>query len=122
MAHLGISVSEIDGAIQDVHLDATGNLAMVRDAKAVGQHAKQRLKTFEGEWFLNSNIGVAWIPQILGSNYDPALSESVIKSVIAQTDGVTEITSFSVKFNKQRRELAASAITVGTIYDSEVTL
>lgn len=122
MAHLSISVKEINSAIQDVYLSADGNLAMVSDAEAVGQHVKQRTKAFKGEWFLNSDVGVPWLADILGKGYDPALAESVIKSVVRKTDGVTEITSFSVRFNKIRRELAASSISINTVYDTEVTL
>lgn len=103
-------------------MDQSGNLATVSDAEAVGQHAKQRLMAFRGEWFLNSQIGVPWIPEILGSSFDPALAESVIKASIKRTDGVEEITTFSARFNKQRRELSGFNISVRTIYDTEVSL
>lgn len=125
MTHIGIALNEPDytnGGIPDVYMGTDGNLATVTDAQAVGQHAKQRIKAFKGEWFLNANVGVPWLTDILGKGYDPALAESVIKSVVKKTDGVTEITSFSVKFERQKRALAASAITVATIYDQETDL
>lgn len=122
MSHIGISLKEINGAIQDVHLAPDGNLAMVKDAEAVGQHAKQRVMTFKGEWFLNSDVGVPWLTQLLGKGYNPALAESIIKAVIKKTGGVTAITTFSVRFNKVRRQLSAFDITVKTIYDNEVQL
>lgn len=122
MSHIGIGLKEIDGAIQDVHLSVDGNLAMVKDAEAVGEHAKQRVMTFKGEWFLNSDVGVPWLTQLLGKGYNPALAESIIKSTIRKTGGVSAITSFSVRFNKVRRQLSAFDITVKTIYDNEVQL
>mgnify|MGYP000135562922 FL=1 len=85
MSHLGIALNQEeweDGGIPDVYMGADGNLATVIDAEAVGQHAKQRIKAFSGEWFLNSDVGVPWLSDILGRNYDPVLSESIIKSVI----------------------------------------
>ena len=122
MPHLGISLKEINGAIQDIHLDDDGNLAMVHDAEAVGQHVKQRTKAFKGEWFLNVNVGVPWLTDILGSGYNPALAESVIKSVVQKTDGVTGITSFKASFNPALRELSATNITIVTTYDQEIQL
>ncbi|MDT9694263.1 hypothetical protein Q5762_39210, partial [Streptomyces sp. P9(2023)] len=63
----------------DLYLDANGNLGLVYNAEAVGQHARQRLMTYEGEWFLDKTAGVPWIREILGSAYDAVLAESVIK-------------------------------------------
>ena len=119
MSHIGISVKEIDGNIQDIHLGADGGLAMVFDSEAIGQHAKQRTKTFKGEWFLNSDVGVPWLTEILGQGYNPALAEAVIKSVIQKTDGVTEIVTFSVVFDRSVRNLKTSNIEIKTIYNEE---
>lgn len=122
MSHKGISTKANEHGIHDIHLDETGNLAMAFDAEIVGQHARQRTMAFKGEWFLNADVGVPWLEQIMGKAYDPAMAESVIKAVIKKTDGVTRITSFSVSFNRVRRELAASSISVMTEYDQEVEL
>lgn len=46
-------------ASNDLVLDETGSLVLVRDAEAVGQHARQRLMMFRGEWFLDPEAGVA---------------------------------------------------------------
>jgi hypothetical protein len=110
----------IDQITNDLFLTGDGNLATVIDAEAVGQHVRQRLSTFSGEWFLDTAAGVPWLDQILGKSYDPALAESVVKSVILDTDGVTEITSFSVAFDKATRGLLIRSVEVGTIFDEEV--
>lgn len=122
MNHLGISMKEIDGNIQDIHLDETGNLAMVFDSEAIGEHAKQRTMTFRGEWFLNSNVGVPWLSDIMGREYNPALAEAIIKSTVKRTDGVRSVDSFSIRFVNSRRELAASNITISTVYNEAVRL
>jgi len=103
-------------------LDASGNLALVRDAEAVGQHVRQRLMTHEGEWFLDNQAGVPWVRDILGREYDPVMAESVLKAEILDTDGVTEITSFSVRFDHEVRGLSAFDIDVLTVYDQEVSV
>lgn len=117
MSHLGVAIKEVDGAIQDVYLDSTNNLAIVVDAEAIGQHVKQRTKTFQGEWFLNSRIGVPWINNVLGRNFDTALAEAVLKSVIRKTNGVTSIESFSARFDSGTRNLITDNTTIKTIYD-----
>lgn len=119
MTHFGLS---IDPATNDLHLDASNNLATVTGAHAVGQHVRQRLKTFEGEWFLDTTAGVAWIGQLLGQNYDPALAEAVVKAEILDTDGVVEIEGFSVGYNRGKRELKIQDIAVRTIYDETVQI
>lgn len=115
----GLSLKREGNAPADLHLDSKGNLVMVHDAEAVGQHARQRLMTFEGEWFLDRTAGVPWIRDILGGQYDPVLAESVIKAEILDTDGVVEINSFSVRFDRSVRGLSAFDIEVLTEYDEE---
>lgn len=112
----------LDPLTNDLFLDGAGNLALVGNAEAVGQHARQRLQTYQQEWFLDTTAGVPWLSGILGSGYDPALAESVVKAELLDTDGVTEITSFSVRFDRSTRGLIISSIDVLTDYDEEVSL
>lgn len=122
LPRVGLALKKNDKGIADVYLDGTGNLAMVRDTEAVGQHAEQRLMAHQGEWFLNKDVGVPWVRDLLGKGYDPILAESVIKATILDTDGVTAIRSFKVRFNQQKRELETFDIEVRTEYDEEVKL
>lgn len=114
--HIGLA---LDPATNDLFLRPNGELAVVRNAEAVGQHVRQRLKTFSGEWFLDTTAGVPWLDEILGRGYDPALAEAVIKGEVLDTDAVTEITSFSVRFDRQRRALEAFGISIITEYDQQ---
>ena len=117
--HIGLA---IDPATNDLFLRPNGELAVVRNAEAVGQHVRQRLKTFSEEWFLDTTAGVPWLDEILGRGYDPALAEAVIKGEVLDTDAVTEITSFSVRFDRQRRALETFGISIITEYDQEVRI
>ncbi|MCO6407371.1 hypothetical protein [Hoeflea alexandrii] len=108
---------DIDQTTNDLQLAADGNLSLATEAKAVGQHGRQRLQTYSGEWFLDNTAGVPWLDQILGRAYDPALAESVVKSELLDTDGVTEITSFSVSFDKATRGLLIRDVEVLTMFD-----
>ena len=112
----------IDQHTNDLFLAADGNLAVATDAEAVGLHARQRLQTFSGEWFLDTSCGVPWLDEILGRTYDPALSEAVVKAELLGTDGVEEITSFSVSFDRATRGLVIRSIKVLTMFDEEVAI
>jgi len=122
MSHQTISMRPNDQGIHDLYLNEDGSLAMAFDADAVGQHTRQRTMAFKGEWFLNANVGVPWLQDIMGKSYDPALYESLVKSVVKKTDGVRKITSFSIKFNRVTRGVDASRISILTVYDEVVEL
>ena len=117
MSHIGIAIDQETG---DIGLDADGNLSMVTGAHAVGQHVRQRLGFFQGEWFLDTTAGVPWLDDILGRRYSPALAEAVVKAEILATHGVTEITSFSVSFAQRTRGLVIRDVEVLTTYDERV--
>ena len=119
MSHVGLG---IDPTTNDLYLDASNKLALVRDAKAVGEHVRQRLMTYTGEWFLDTTTGVPWLDEIMGKGYDPALAEAVVKEKILDTHGVKEITSFSVTFDYALRRLNIRDIAVLTVYDQEVSV
>lgn len=106
----------------DIYLSNDGNLKIVEDAEAVGQHVRQRLMTFEGEWFLDSEAGVTWLSEVLGFKYDPIIAEALTKTEILNTDGVTDIESFSVRFDRDIRGLKSDNISVKTDYDERVSL
>lgn len=114
--HVGISIHP---ETNDWHFEG-GNLVMATGAKAVAQHIRQRLRAFQGEWFLDTTAGVPWLAELLGKQYDPTMAEAVVKAEILDTDAVTEITSFSVGFEKNRRELRIRNVEVLTTYDKEV--
>lgn len=122
MSHFAFSLAPNDDDIYDLHLTNTGDLATVNDAEAVGQHARQRLMTYYGEWFLNTTVGVQWLDEIMGKKYDPALAEAIIKDELLGTDGVTGAEGFSVSFARTRRELVVNQILVSTVYDEVVQL
>jgi hypothetical protein len=104
---------------------ATGDtdLLLVDGRDAIGQHLAQRLKTFLGEWFLDLRIGVPYFQQVMVKNPDPLVLDSVFKSEIINTPGVTELLSFDLKIDAGSRllQLSFSAATDdGVITFSEV--
>jgi hypothetical protein len=117
MKHIGLF---LDQDTHDLAFDQAGNLMMATGSEAIGQHVRQRLMVFEGEWFLDREAGTPWLQQIMGKPYSPALAEAVVKAQIMGTPGVREITSFSVSFTRDVRRLNIRDIMILTIYDEEV--
>ncbi len=119
---IGLALRSESDKPADLYTDDSGNLALARNSQAVAQHARQRLMTFEGEWFLDAEAGVPWLRDILGKNYDPALAESVVKSETLDTDGVVEITDFSIGFDTQKRGVNIKRVRIVTEYDEAVAV
>ena len=60
------------------------------------QAIRKNLKTFLGEWFLDSGYGTPWTQQILIKN--PTAASAALKLVISQTIGVQSLTAFNFSF------------------------
>lgn len=129
MRRVGLSIKPstpgivLGSASNDLHLDETGNLALVYDAEAVGQNARQRLMFFKGEWFLDPTLGVDWFGQVLG--YTEArvpIAEAVVKRTILETPGVTAIREISTRFDRRNRGAQVERCTVETEYDEPASV
>jgi hypothetical protein len=87
----------------------------INQIECVSQSILTRLRLNQGDWFLDITAGVPWNSKILGKS-SPRTRDIVLKTVLLGTTGVTELTSFSVSLNTQRK-LSYTA-TVSTIYSS----
>lgn len=107
----------------DIGLDASGNLRMVHDAEAVGQHARQRISFFKGEWFLDPEIGVDWFGQVMGHRPDRiSIGEALVKRVILSTPGVTGMIEISTRYDAASRGMIVDKAEVETEFDEIVTV
>lgn len=114
MIGIGIDVDTGDIAMTD-----DNSLQMVTGAEAVLQHAIERVRTFEGEWFLDLQAGLPWFQRILGQRFDETLVEALVKGEIYETAGCTGITSFSAAFSKRERVINLRQIRISTIFDED---
>lgn len=48
----------------DLSLDATGNIALTTDPDSLAQDAASAIKTFLGECYFDTTVGVPWLQQI----------------------------------------------------------
>lgn len=79
-----------------------------------GQTLGITLKTFQGEWFLNSQFGVPYLQEVIGVAREKEIVDKIFLSEIAQNIYVDNINSFTSKFDRDQRVYEATyTVTVG---------
>ena len=100
----------------------TFDLTLVERREQVAQRLKIRLKTFLGEWFLNTDWGVPYFQDILVKNPDFARVNAVLSQQVLLDAEITEIVSLSSSYNNGARKLSYTlkvASVFGTISISD---
>lgn len=98
---------------QELVLDASGQLLLVENQEETEQFLEQKLRTFRGEWFLNTNLGLPYFDDILVKRPNPTLIEALLTDEILSTPGVLEILEFSLDLDKATRELSLDLKALG---------
>lgn len=107
----------------DFTLTADGNLRMVYDAEAVGEHARQRLNFYRGEWPLDPVVGVDWFGQVLGARDTRVqVAEAIIKRTILQTPGVTALLDVQTTYSRADRGVKVERCVVQTQFDQDAVI
>ena len=91
------------------------------EAEACAQNVKTRLLLLMGEWFLDTDAGVPYLQQIAIKPANLPLAQAIIKQTILETEGVAELRSFGMTFDRETRRLTIQA-TVTNIYGSVVNI
>lgn len=88
---------------------STGNLAVVQDlAYSVAQKLTNRFRLFQGEWFIDSRIGVPYYSIVLVKNPDLISIGQLFKRVCLQTPGVDSVLEMNLDFISSTRNLICS--------------
>ncbi len=77
-------------------------------AESVAQRVKTRLWSFQGDWFLNLEHGLPWLPNF-ERPADLRQIESMIKHAILQTHGVRELLNLELEWDASTRHLTITA-------------
>ena len=85
-----------------------------RDDEATAQRVKTRLLLLFNEWFLDTNAGVPHLQEIMIRPANLPLAESIIKRTILETEGVAELRSFGMVFDRETRRLTIQATVTNT--------
>ena len=97
-------------------IDIDGGGIMVSGADAVMQRNIEELKTFSGECFLDTTLGIPYQSDVFGKKPDYARIESILIKKICAIEGNTELLEFSLQRADGKRVLNLS-YSVMTMYN-----
>jgi len=84
-----------------------GDLVLCQDdSHAMAQAIAIHLNTFAGEWFLDTDVGVPYLTQILGKKRNQRFLRQLIKSQIESLGGVRELSEFNFSHNDDERRIS----------------
>lgn len=95
---------DIDVSNNDLHLVAT-------ESQSIRQRLIIKILTYQGEWFLNSQLGVPYYEFILGANRSKETIDSIMQTAILEEPEVLEITRFKSRID-----------TISRAYEMEFTI
>jgi hypothetical protein len=76
------------------------------DIDATAQIITIRLKTLAGEWFLDSNIGIPYLTQVLGKKRNDRFLRRLIAKEIQSVSRIKELSDFSFDEGSAPRNVA----------------
>lgn len=83
-----------------------GQLQMVDGTPSVTQAVKCALLAFQGEWFLDTTLGMPYYQLVLKKNPDPAVLRSTFAAAIEGVVGVDSVVSLDLQYVRATRSLA----------------
>lgn len=89
-------------------LVVTGDVHAVSGRQAVAQAIGIRLKTYRGEWFLDTARGVPWFDEIMSKDPNLVATGETLRREVSGTAGVLEVVAFSVALDRTTRTLSGS--------------
>ena len=95
----------LDVNTSQIGLTSTKDLGLVYDKAAIRQTVLMKLRTFQGEWFLDKSVGVPYFQEILGKNAKIEAITAVFSDAILEVPGVRSLLKFSVNMNQDSREI-----------------
>lgn len=83
----------LDPSAWDLTSDTSGNIALASDPYALAQDAASNIKTFSGEVFYDTSLGIPYFSEVLGYVPNVPLMKALF---IAAAELVPEVTSATV--------------------------
>lgn len=91
------------------------DLQLTSDEQVVAQRVKRALLLFKGEYFLNTDLGLPYYSDILGTKNSLDSIRSLFVNEIKSVEGVKEINNFDMVFNDVTRELSIQLTLTDTL-------
>ena len=97
----------LDYTGQTGDLDLTGHrLNLITGTAAIEQQVRLRVRYFEGSWFLDERQGIPYFRSILIKAPDLELVESLFRTAIRGTPGISTVNSMELTLDAPTRTLA----------------
>jgi len=95
----------------DIKLDESGDVSFVNGesgvtsigAEDLSQRLQIRLNTFQGEWFMDSTLGVDWWNRVMGKNRSKMAVDALIQEAILKEPDALQILEYSSTISTDRR-------------------
>jgi hypothetical protein len=84
----------LDPVTWDLVLDLNGNIARATEPYSLAQDAASAIRTFLGEVYFDTQVGVPYLQEILGKNPPIALLKAQMESAAMTVDGVARAQCF----------------------------
>ena|ERR1700712_5401761 len=88
----------------------------------VAQRLTIRLRTWLGEWFLDTTYGVPYIQRILVKNVSKTTVDNILREEILSEIGVLEIQNFTSSFDAGTRQYSCSFVVLTREGSASVTV
>jgi len=93
----------------DVYFDDAGRLVTIAGSNSdeeILQRVEIRMRFFKGEWYLNTDHGLPYFQDILGSKtLDLNGVESLFRKAILDVEGIKELIESSIDYNGDSRKV-----------------
>lgn len=94
------------GTDGDLELDDNNDLIFVEGLEAIAQDVSVRLRTYLGEWFLDTRQGLPYFQRILGEKPRIGVLKALFGEAILLTPGISSFTNLDVVYNSTSRGLS----------------
>lgn len=84
----------LDDENWDLSIDASGNIAVAPDPLSMAQDAASAIRTFAGEVYFDTTIGIPYFSQILGYAPPVSLMKAYFNQAAMQVPGVAAAKTF----------------------------
>ena len=99
---------EVDLKLDTVTWDLVienNDIATVEGIEAIRQNLRQRLQFFRGEYGFDLTRGIPYHDEFFKKKPNPIVMDTILKSVILNTEGIIELTEFTLSLNSSTRIL-----------------
>ena len=88
-------------------------------AEFVAQKCSECLSLFQGEWFLDTRLGIPYFRHVLGQRFDRPLLEQLFRRALLKVQGVGSVVSLVIEHTSVTRELQVRGV-VRTVEGEDV--